>query len=421
MNRLRHFAKPGVSRKTGAVAAAAVLAFLVAACSSSTSSESTSSAAESAAAATTASSAATSESSGATDSVSNLPETIKITAISEVTGFAGPAGIATQRGQDVAIKEINDSGFLGDSKIQVDFKDTASDPAQGAALLNESIQSGSTMVLGSILSTVAAVEAPIAEKAGVPLIYFSSSSDFADGTNYVWAATPPAGPMFHWSADYIKAQGGKTIAIIYNPDVASTQAWAEDVWPPLAAETGLEIVASEASPATATDATGVVTKVVGAEPDAVVVLASGTANVAIVQALKNANYDGIITGSIGMAGAINALEEQGYGVYWPTNFTNQLTTPEVTKFVDLYNAEYGEAPNNYAAVGYDAVWWLANAIKQADSVDAEEVNAALRAIGEAGFTGTLGNTVFESNVSQAPGLLIEWQDAKEVPVPGFGS
>ncbi|WP_432843247.1 ABC transporter substrate-binding protein [Dactylosporangium sp. CA-092794] len=342
-------------------------------------------------------------------------------AISETTGFAGPAGTASQNGQKVALEEINNSKFLGDSKLEIDFKDTGSQPAQGVALLNQAVQSGTSVVLGSILSTVVAAEGPLAERAKVPMIYLSSSGEFAQGTQYVWAATPPADQYFHWETEYLRDKNAKNVAIIYNSDVSSTQKWADSVWPPLAQQAGLSIVAKEASPTSATDASGVVSKVVAKSPDAVVVLASGTANNAIVLALRRANYNGIIAGSIGMAGAVNPLKEQGYGVIWPTNFSNLVQTQEAKNFVDLYQKMFNALPNNYAAAAYDEVWFLARALKQANSTNREDINKALKTVGAAGFNGSLGKISYSNNVSQAPGLLIEWRDDKEVPVKGYGS
>lgn len=351
----------------------------------------------------------------------SLPSTISIDAISETTGAAGPAGQASVNGQKVAISEINDTHFLGNSKIELNFKDTGSQPAQGVALLNESIQSGSKVVLGSILSTVVAAEAPLAERAKVPMIYLSSSGQFAQGSTYVWAATPPADGYFHWEAQYLKDKNAKNIAIIYNNDVVSTNDWANKIWPPLAQKNGLNIVDSEASPVAATDASGVVTKVLAKKPDAVVVLASGTANNPIVLALKRANYSGIIGGSIGMAGAVNPLGAEAFGLVWPTNFSNLVTTKAVTNFNSLYQKQFNALPNNYAAAAYDQVWFLARALKKAGALDSAAINKAMQDVGRTGFQGALGDVTYKQNLCQAPGLLIQWNDNKEIPVKGYGS
>ncbi|GGM20696.1 branched-chain amino acid ABC transporter substrate-binding protein [Dactylosporangium sucinum] len=362
-----------------------------------------------------------SDSGGGDSAGGGLPATVKVVAISETTGFAGPAGKASENGQKVAIEEINSSGFLGSSKLEIDFKDTGSQPAQGVALLNQAIQSGASVVLGSILSTVVAAEAPLAERAKVPMIYLSSSGEFAQGSQYVWAATPPADQYFHWQAEYLRDKNAKNVAVIYNSDVSSTQKWADSVWPQASQAAGLNIVAKEASPTSATDASGVVSKVVAKNPDAVVVLASGTANNAIVLALRRANFTGIIAGSIGMAGAVNPLKEQGYGVVWPTNFSNLVETQEAKNFVDRYQKMFNALPNNYAAAAYDEVWFLARALKEANSTNREAINKALQKVGAAGFSGALGKLQYKDNVSQAPGLLIEWRDDKEVPIKGYGN
>jgi branched-chain amino acid transport system substrate-binding protein len=252
------------------------------------------------------------------------------------------------------------------------------------------------------------------------MLYLSSDGQFASNS-YVWASTPPAAQYFHWETEYLKAKGVKNVAMIYNPDVSATKSWNQDVLPPLLQSAGLTVVADEGTPTSASDASGVVSKVMAKNPDAVIVLASGTANNAIVLALKRAQFSGIIAGSIGMAGAINPLGTQADGVVWPTNFSTLVQTDQVTNFVKLYKEQFNAEPNNYGAAAYDQVWYLARAIKQANSVNREDIQKALQSVGTAGFDGSLGRVTYKDNVAQVAGLLIEWTGGKEVPIKGYGT
>lgn len=361
-----------------------------------------------------------SSSGGGGDSSGGLPSSLTVPSISEVSGFAGPAGQASVNGQKVAVQEINDTKFLGGTTLTLDYKDTGSQAAQGVALLNQAITAKSPVVLGSILSTNVAAEAPLAQRSKISMLYLSSDGQFASNS-YVWASTPPAAQYFHWETEYLKDKGVKNVAMIYNPDVSATKSWNDDVLPPLLKDAGLTLVADEGTPTSASDASGVVSKVMAKNPDAVIVLASGTANNAIVLALKRAQFDGIIAGSIGMAGAINPLGAQADGVVWPTNFSTLVKTEQVTKFVDLYKKQFNAEPNNYAAAAYDQIWFLARALKEANSTNREDINKALQSVGDKGFDGALGQLTYKDNVAQAAGLLIEWTGGKEVPIKGYGT
>ncbi len=54
---------------------------------------------------------------------------------------------------------------------------------------------------------------------------------------------------------------------------------------------------------------------------------------------------------------------------WPVDFDYLSTDPSSAKFVAAYQAMFNENPFNYAAEAYDAVWFLASSIKDADSAD----------------------------------------------------
>lgn len=362
-------------------------------------------------------------SAGASGGSTGLPSTITVPAISETTGAAGPAGQASEDGQKVAVAQINSTKFLGNTKLVLNFEDTGSQPAEGAALVNQAAQSGAQVILGSILSTTVAAEAPVATRVKVPLIYLSSSGQFAQGSTYVWAATPPATLYFHWEAQYLVAKKATNVAIIYNNDVVSTAQWAQQTWPALAKQYKLNIVDTEASPTTTTDPSSAVAKLLSKKPDAVLVMASGTANNPIVLALKRSGFTGIIAGSLGMSGAVNPLGSTGTGLIWPTTFTSETNTPTVTAFDNLYKKQFNTEPNNYAAAAYDEVWFLARALKLAGKYNAAAINAALQRVGNAGFTGALGTVTYKQNVAQAAGLLIQWNGTNQtqMPVKGYGS
>ena len=71
-------------------------------------------------------------------------------------------------------------------------------------------------------------------------------------------------------------------------------------------------------------------------------------------------------------------QEDGNGVYFATHAYLQSKRPEVVSFVKAYREEYGKAPeNSFAALGYDAVNLLANAIERAGGTDSQAIAKAL--------------------------------------------
>lgn len=71
-------------------------------------------------------------------------------------------------------------------------------------------------------------------------------------------------------------------------------------------------------------------------------------------------------------------------------------TDGIKKFIAAYNKEYGHDPENaFAALGYDTVYLLADAIKRAGSMDAKALKAAIE--GTKGFPGITGSITFSAD------------------------
>ena len=87
-------------------------------------------------------------------------------------------------------------------------------------------------------------------------------------------------------------------------------------------------------------------------------------------------------------------------------------TPEVKKFIAAYKKEYGKDPENaFAALGYDAIYLLADAIKRAGSPDPAKITAALNQTrGLKTVTGTI--TFAGSGVPQKAVTVIGVKDLK---------
>ena len=77
-------------------------------------------------------------------------------------------------------------------------------------------------------------------------------------------------------------------------------------------------------------------------------------------------------------------------------------------------------PNNYAAEGYDAVWFLARGIKQANSADRSAVQQGLASVAKEGFDGAMGKLTFEGNDLRVEGALAMWTGSGETVVSDKG-
>jgi branched-chain amino acid transport system substrate-binding protein len=103
-------------------------------------------------------------------------------------------------------------------------------------------------------------------------------------------------------------------------------------------------------------------------------------------------------------------------------------TPDIQKFIAAYNAEYGNDPENaFAALGYDTVYLLVDAIKRAGVTDSAAIKTAIETTKD--FPGITGKITFspDSHVPQKGVTVIDIENGaltlggevvpKQVPAP----
>ena len=84
------------------------------------------------------------------------------------------------------------------------------------------------------------------------------------------------------------------------------------------------------------------------------------------------------------------------GCYYSTHFSAENTDPVVAAFVGRYKARWNnEAPGAFSALGYDAVYVLADAIKRAGTTDGAKLRDALAATKD--FPGVSGVTTIDKD------------------------
>jgi branched-chain amino acid transport system substrate-binding protein len=100
------------------------------------------------------------------------------------------------------------------------------------------------------------------------------------------------------------------------------------------------------------------------------------------------------------------------GCYYSTHFSAENTDPAVARFVEKYKARWnGEIPGAFSALGYDAVYVLADAIKRAGTTEGPKLRDALAATKN--FPSVSGATTIDKdrNASKAA-TIIALRDGK---------
>jgi len=113
----------------------------------------------------------------------------------------------------------------------------------------------------------------------------------------------------------------------------------------------------------------------------------------VVTALRKAGYAGPVYSGDGFdTPLLSGLEDKAApGIFFSTHVSYDNPRPQVRSFVDAWKAAYGSDPTSgFAALGYDAVGLIADAISRAKTTEPARLRLALAATrGYAGVTGEI--------------------------------
>ncbi len=348
---------------------------------------------------------------GGPEAAGSLPDTIQVVSINPTTGVVAFAGEGANKGYEVAVKEINESDFLEGSTLEIDFVDTKSDPQTAAQELTKALNTGEySGVFGSVSSGEASAMSPLAQEQGMPIIYTQAGSEGVVIGDYTYRATPLMSEYYPLLEDYIADTDAKTLGIVYTEALPTLQEIGSDTLPGMAEEMGIEVVASVGTQTTTQDFQAPIKQVLDADPDLVSILLVGGQNPTAMTQLREAGYDGPVLGNSGAStGNLDPAGKDGEGMVWPTDFNADMSAESSQAFVELYREEHGEDPTNYAAEAYDAAWFFAKALKEAQSPDRESIKDAMAVVAEEPFDGALGEGVYWENQDlNVPGVVVEY-------------
>jgi branched-chain amino acid transport system substrate-binding protein len=355
----------------------------------------------------------------ARSSDAGIAQEVKMVGIRDQTGPVAYAGVGAARGAELAVEEINEREYLGEGvKLTLEEIDSAGEIERASSeVARATVDEEVSVILGPIQGQQSAAVAPITESRKVPVVFTQSASDGVVIGDYTFRATAPMHTFYGHAAEFLADEGLTDVAVLYNSTYPTLAELAETHVPKMAQSEGLNIVESIPVQSTTQDFTAQAQSLAGKDPDAVLVLLLSSQSVTAMAQLRQAGYDGKFVGNTNNAGG-NAAEAGVHSVdmVYPVDFSAAQSDPHATSFVAAYEERFGELPQTYAAEGYDAVWWVAHAIRASGDSSREGIRDGLERIAAKGFTGAMGDVTFEGNDMRVPGVLVRWDGEREVIV-----
>lgn len=324
-----------------------------------------------------------------------------------LTGSQAAFGQATVEGIKLAVSQINSAGGLENRPVHLILRDTNSKGVEAAQIVRELVTENKVVaLLGEIASENSLKAAPVAAELGIPMI--SPGSTHADVTKAgpaifrVCFVDPFQGRVMSKFASSI---GVTKAAILFDPSDPYSAALATSFEEDFIAQGGT-ISAKETCLHGATDFSAQLEAIKARQPEVIFLPVYFSQAAAIIKQARPMGIDQPFIGTDGWESP-DFLKSGGEAVnntYFASHFSAGDPSERTQAFVKAYRAEYGTDPLALAALGYDAMNFLADGIRRAHGTEPAALQAALAAT--ANFPGVTGTITLDADRNPAKSAIV---------------
>ena len=315
---------------------------------------------------------------------------IKIGVNGPFTGGSSSMGVSMRDGVRLAADEINKSGGVLGRQIQLVERDDEAKNERGVQIAQELINKEKVVAaVGYINTGVALASQRFFQEAKIPVMNNVATGSVIthqfdkEPENYIFrnaAHDSIQAPMIVEEA--VTRRGYKKVAILAD-STNYGQLGREDLEKALKAR-GITPVAVEKFNIKDVDMTAQLLKAKEAGAEAVLTYGIGPELAQIANGMTKLGWKVPMIGSwtLAMANFIDNAGPGGEGARMPQTFIQEPTTPKRKAFIDNFVKTFKPKNNRMdspvsAAQGYDSIYLLAAAIKQANSTEGPKIKAAL--------------------------------------------
>lgn len=327
----------------------------------------------------------------AVSALSIAADNIKIGLQGPLTGGSSPMGVSMRDGAKLAVTEINAKGGLLGRKIELIERDDEAKNERGVQIAQELINKEKVVAtVGYINSGVALASQRFYQEAKIPVMNNVATASvitkqFADQPeNYVFRNSANDTIQSAMIVEEVITRRKYTKVAILADATNYGQLGREDLEKALMAK-GITAVAIEKYNIKDVDMTPQLLKAKEAGAQVVITYGIGPELAQIANGMIKLDWKVPMMGSwtLSMGNFIDNAGKNADGATMPQTFIQEPNTPKRKSFIEAYQKAYKvtRIPSPVsAAQGYDSVYLLAAAMKQAGSTDGPKVLAALESL-----------------------------------------
>jgi branched-chain amino acid transport system substrate-binding protein len=348
--------------------------------------------------------------------VASAADPILIGDVEPLTGKEAAFGQSSHRGILLAIDEINASGGVLGRPVELRAEDNQSRPGDSATATKKLITRDRVVtVINGGTSSQCLESGPVCQATHVPLVATTATNpqvttvgDYVFRTCFI---DPFQGAVL---AKFARTTlHAKRVALLTS--VSSTfSVGLSNVFRPAFTAQGGEIVGEQKYAEGDKDFRAQLTAIRALAPDAIAAMGYYTEGALICRQARELGITCPLFSGDGWE-APELLEIGGAatnGTFYSAHYSAESTRPEVQAFVRKYRAKFdGETPDSLAALAYDAMHIVAEAIQRAGKTDGASIRKALAATKD--FPGITGRTTIDPqrNASKSA-VIIAVRDGK---------
>ena len=309
-----------------------------------------------------------------------------------MTGSVAADGLLIVDAIQLAVDQVNAEGGIQGKTVELVKEDDEASPTSAAAVANKFVENKNVVgVISSYNSSCMFAQVDVYKEGKLPSISPVATNPGLTGISpYFYRTAPSDADVGAEGAQFCSDLGWSKVALLYENDdygLGIANEFNES-----AAALGLDVVTTQTFVYGETvDFSTILTAVAGSGAEGMFIAGLVTESGLICEQKKDYGCENV--GIIGANGLYSpAIYEYGdavNGIYVLGEFSAEDPKEVTQKFVSDYAATYNEEPGNWAALAYDAVMIMMEAMKTIDGdITRETLNDAIAAISHEGVAGS---------------------------------